>query len=337
MPRSELLQRIAALQREGAAFATATVVARKAPVSSHLGDAAIVFEDGHIEGYIGGGCSQEILRAQALEALRTGEPRLVRISPDDIPGAPGYPEPADGESGQYIRVSMSCASQGALDLYVEPYPLLPALVVIGAMPIARAVVELGRFLGYEVLHVRDPDESSGAETPAVTLSPEALSGPLDALPARFRTRQIFGVCASMGEYDDVGIDALLRAKASYIALVASRPRCQAVLDALAARGWSNDDLEAIHNPAGLDIGAKNAPEVALSIMAEITRWRHEHKAHPAAGVEQAVDPVCGMHVATANAPHSLTVEGTIHYFCSPGCKREFARARTQGAGPVSHR
>jgi xanthine dehydrogenase accessory factor len=330
MPRPHLLQRIAALQREGVAFALATVVARKAPVSSHLGDAAIVFEDGRMEGYIGGGCSQEILRAQALEALRTGEPRLVRISPDAIPGRPGYPETADDDdSGQYVRVQMSCASQGAVDLYVEPYPLLPALVVIGAMPIARAVAELGRFLGYEVLCVRDPDEAPGEDAAAVTLSPEVLAGPLDSLPARFRTRQIFGVCASMGEYDDVGIDALLRAKAAYIALVASRPRCEAVLDALAGRGWSAADLGSIHNPAGLDIGAKTAPEVALSIMAEITRWRREHKVQPAEHTEQATDPVCGMHVATANAPHTLTVEEVTYYFCSAGCKREFAQAQLE--------
>jgi xanthine dehydrogenase accessory factor len=326
VPRAELLQRIAALQREGVAFALATVVARKAPVSSHLGDAAIVYEDGRIEGYIGGGCSQEILRAQALEALRTGEPRLVRISPDTIPGAPGYPD-SDDESGQYVRVSMTCASQGALDLYVEPYPLLPALVVIGAMPIARAVAELGGFLGYDVLRVRDPEEPYGDDTTAATLSPEVLAGPLEALPSRFRTRQIFGVCASMGEYDDVGIDALLRAKAAYIALVASRPRCQAVLDALATRGWSSADLETVHNPAGLDIGAKTAPEVALSIMAEITRWRHERKAQPPVETEEAVDPICGMRVAIANAPHTLVVEGTTHYFCSAGCKREFAQAQ----------
>jgi xanthine dehydrogenase accessory factor len=325
--RPELLQRIAALQREGVAFAQATVVARKAPVSSHLGDAAIVFEDGRIEGYIGGGCSQEILRVQALEALRTGEPRLVRISPDTIPGAPGYPEMDDDHGGQYVRVRMSCASQGALDLYVEPYPLLPALVVIGAMPIARAVAQLGAFLGYDVLRVRDPEESTGADPAAVTLSPEELAGPLEALPSRFRTRQIFGVCASMGEYDDVGIDALLRAKAAYIALVASRPRCQAVLDALAARGWSSVDLETVHNPAGIDIGAKNAPEVALSIMAEITRWRRERKTQPAEQTEQAIDPVCGMHVATASAPHTLVVEGTTHYFCSAGCRREFAQRK----------
>ncbi len=319
MPKADLLQRMATLQREGTAFALATVVARKAPVSSHLGDAAIVFEDGHIEGYIGGGCSQEILRTQALEALRTGEPRLVRISPDDIPGLPGYPD--DGADEQYVRVSMTCASQGAVDLYLEPYAPLPLLVVIGAMPIATATAEQAKLVGFDVLRVRDPDESGGESDLAL----ERLSAPLESLPAKFRTRRVFGIVASMGEYDDVGLDALLRAKAPYIALVASRPRADAVLDALRSRGWSDDDLAVIHNPAGLDIGAKTAPEVALSILAEIVRWRRQARAETTPKPRAtATDPVCGMDVTMLNAPHTLQIEDTTYYFCSAGCKRAFA-------------
>jgi xanthine dehydrogenase accessory factor len=310
---------MATLQREGTPFALATVVARKAPVSSHLGDAAIVFEDGSVEGYIGGGCSQEILRTQALEALRTGEPRLVRISPDDIPGLPGYPD--DGADPQYVRVSMTCASQGAVDLYLEPYAPLPLLVVIGAMPIAAATAEQGALVGFDVLRVRDPDES-GEES---DLSLERLSAPLESLPAKFRTRRVFGVVASMGEYDDVGMDALLRAKAPYIALVASRPRADAVLDALRSRGWSDDDVAVIHNPAGLDIGAKTAPEVALSILAEIVRWRRQTRAEAVPTPRAtAKDPVCGMDVTMLKAPHTLQIEDRTYYFCSPGCKRTFA-------------
>jgi xanthine dehydrogenase accessory factor len=329
MPRAELLQRIAALQREGVPFALATVVARKAPVSSHLGDAAIVFQDGKIEGYIGGGCSQEILRTQALEALRTGEPRLVRISPDAIPGLPGYPD-ADADAGEhYVRVNMTCASQGALDLYVEPYAALPALIVIGAMPIADATAQAAKFAGFEVLHVRDPDETENADA-QIGLSPEALAGPLDSLPAKFRNRRVFGVVASMGEYDDVGLDALLRAKASYIALVASRPRSAAVLDALKSRGWSDENLAVIHNPAGLDINAKTAPEVALSIVAEMIRERRTSKVTLLDDtVKTATDPICGMQVTIENARHTVRLGAMKHYFCSVGCKRAFVSAKVK--------
>ncbi|MBV8222799.1 MAG: XdhC family protein [Candidatus Eremiobacteraeota bacterium] len=321
MPKPELLQRIAALQGEGVAFALATVVARKAPVSSHLGDAAIVFEDGRIQGYIGGGCSQEILRMQALQALRSGEPRLVRISPDDIPGLPGYPS-ARPDDDQYVRVRMTCASQGAVDLYVEPYAALPLLVVVGAMPIAAAIADQAALVGFDVLRVREPEER-GAEG---NLSLERFTGPAEELPARIRTRQVLGVVASMGEYDDVGLDQLLRLKAPYVALVASRPRCAAVLDSLRSRGWTDDDLAVVHSPAGLDIGAKTAPEVALSILAEIVRWRRSRKTQAAPIADTAVDPVCGMHVSVTGAAHVLKIEGETRYFCSSGCERAFADA-----------
>jgi len=318
VPRAELLQRVAALQREGVPFALATVVARKAPVSSHLGDCAIVFEDGRVEGYIGGGCSQEILRTQALEALRAGEPRLVRISPDDIPGLPGYPS-AEPDDEQYVRVRMTCASQGAVDLYIEPYAPLPVLVVVGAMPIAAAVAAQARLTGFDVIAVRDPDE--GGEPPDLTV--EGLSAPLESLPSKMRTRRIYGVVASMGEYDDVAVDALLRANAAFIALVASRPRAAAVLDSLRSRGWSEADLAHVHSPAGLDIGAKTAPEVALAIVADIVRTRRSAATAPVKSDETAVDPVCGMTVSLVGAAHTLRVGNVTHAFCSPGCKRAF--------------
>lgn len=297
MASPKFLHRLASLAREGTSFVVATVVARKAPVSAHLGDAAIIFEDGRIEGYIGGGCSQEILRAQAFLALRSGEPRLVRISPDTIASPPGYPGAGDGEPAQYVRVRMTCASQGALDLYVEPYVSTPLLIVAGASPIALATAKLGSFLGFEVRVVCDPAEptleSGGAFE---TLSPETLTGFLDALPEQRREQQLFGVVASMGEYDDVALDALLRAKAGYIALVASKRRCEAVMSALLAHGWSSADLAAIRNPAGLDIGAKTGAEVALSVMAEIVSSRRRKTAATEVS-GQATDPACAHHKA----------------------------------------
>ena len=65
----DLFEQVAALRREGQSFAVATVVARRAPVSAHLGDRAIVFADGRMEGFVGGACSREIVRQQALDAL----------------------------------------------------------------------------------------------------------------------------------------------------------------------------------------------------------------------------------------------------------------------------
>lgn len=264
-------ERLAALRASGISFATATVVARMAPVSAHLGDCAIVFEDGRIEGYIVGGCSREVLRSQALIALKTAEPRLVRISPDTVTSLPGYPD--DGEVDHYVRVRMTCASQGALDLYVEPYTARPRLVVAGATPIALAVAKLGRFLELQVRVVCDPEEaSSGGAGEFEALCLDELANFLGAPANRSGPALVVGIVASMGEYDDIALEALLRAQATYIALVASKQRCAAVLAALRDRGMTESDLAAVRNPAGVNIGATTPPEVALSIMADVVAF-----------------------------------------------------------------
>ena len=91
---ADVFERIAALRRDGQSFAVATVVARRAPVSAHLGDRAIVFADGRMEGFVGGACSHEIIRRQALEAHAdapqpsgldsAGCQRIGRLDPEHV-------------------------------------------------------------------------------------------------------------------------------------------------------------------------------------------------------------------------------------------------------------
>src|SRR5882672_3968831 len=146
----DLLERMAALRREGQSFAVATVVARRAPVSAHLGDRAIVFPDGRMEGFIGGACSREIIRQQALEVLQTRCGRLVSIRPDASESI---------ESGaEHVVIPMSCASEGAVDVYVEPFVDARRLVVVGATPVADALVRLARSMDYDVCRVVDARE-----------------------------------------------------------------------------------------------------------------------------------------------------------------------------------
>src|ERR1700681_2620131 len=106
--------RLAELERERTSFAVATVVARRAPVSSHLGDRALIFADGRMEGFVGGSCSRDIVRREAVRAVRSGLPRLVQIRPDGV----------DSESGSHdedcVVVAMGCASEGAVDVSLEP-------------------------------------------------------------------------------------------------------------------------------------------------------------------------------------------------------------------------
>ncbi len=166
-------EKVAALQREGQSFAVATVVARRAPVSAHLGDHAIVYADGRMEGFVGGACSREIVRQQALESLRARHGRLVSIGPDAGERVESTPE--------RVVVSMTCASEGAVDVYVEPFVQARVLVVVGATPVAAALARLARSMDYQVTRVVDAGEPADIAGEAAALGVKVAT--LDALEA----------------------------------------------------------------------------------------------------------------------------------------------------------
>ena len=143
------------------------------------------------------------------------------------------------------------------------------------------------------------------------------------------------VVVSQGHYDEEALEAILKSDVPYVGLVASRKRGASVRAMLEARGVPR--LSALRNPAGLDLGARTAPEVALSILAEIVQaqpsqmtWPHAADAAPARGErsqpqepQTAVDPVCHMDVDIATARHKADVGGVMYYFCCAQCRENF--------------
>ena len=330
MKAMDLFEQIAALRREGQSFALATVVARRAPVSAHLGDRAIVFADGRMEGFIGGACSREIIRQQALDTLKTRCSRLVSIQPDAIVAGPA--------SGEHVVVPMTCVSEGAIDVYVEPFVQARRLVVVGATPVAGSLARLARSMDYEVVRVVDDRELGDIEQQSAALGVTLV--PLDALDAILRERgqggaDLAAVVVSQGHYDEEALESILRRGVSYVALVASRTRGAAVRAMLEERGVPG--VATIRNPAGLDLGARTPPEVALSILAEIVQEHPDGRRVEAAAATDAtavapsapafaVDPVCGMQVIVASARQTAEIDGVAYYFCCANCRAKFVEA-----------
>ncbi|HTE62965.1 MAG TPA: XdhC family protein [Solirubrobacteraceae bacterium] len=272
------------LEAAGVAFVEAIVVRCAAPTSALPGDRAIVLGDGTIEGFVGGSCADTTVRLQALRALETGEPMLLRILPGEADG------PSD-EPGAVV-VANPCLSGGALELFLEPHLPLPRVAVAGASPVARALVELSAPLGFRA-----------------RLDAEAEPGDFAA------------VVASLGHGDEEAVRRGLEAGCEYVGLVASYVRGAAVLEALRAGGVAEPDLARVHTPAGIEIGARTHAEIALAILAELVAVRRAQAAIPAApGLaerpREAVDPVCGMAVVVG--PDTPTAGE--HAFCSDGCR-----------------
>jgi xanthine dehydrogenase accessory factor len=257
-------QRIDELERGCAAYALATVVVRRAPVSAHLGDRAIVTADGLMEGFVGGSCSRDIVRRQGLDAIRTGIPRLLQIRPDSLASS-------DEDNGETVVVPMGCASEGAVDVYIEPHLPARTLLVVGHTPVAAALAQLASGLdGYRVQRIVAGDEIAdlGEEASASAIAIESLAGYLAALGAQ--RERLIAVVASQGHYDERALAILLSGTPQkFVGLLASRKRAATVFGALEQEGTSRERLAEVRNPVGLDLGARTPGEVAVAILAEI--------------------------------------------------------------------
>jgi xanthine dehydrogenase accessory factor len=291
--RQELTRRADALAAERTPFVIATVVRAGHPTSVHPGDAALVLGDGTIEGFVGGACAESSVRLQALRALETGEALLLRIVPEGD-------ETAEAEGALVVR--NPCISGGALEIFLEPRLPAPRIAVVGETPIGFALASIGERLGYDVVL------SAGA--------PEDTAG------------DVALVVASHGREEEDALASALGAGVPYVGLVASRRRGSAVLEELRSRGVPEDRLARLRTPAGIDIGAVGAEEIALSILAEIVQARRERVTPPvaepaAAASAQAIDPVCGMTVPVTSSTPRAEHEGESFYFCCAGCRKAF--------------
>jgi xanthine dehydrogenase accessory factor len=309
-------------------YAIATVVGRAAPVSSHLGDRAIVYADGRMEGFVGGSCSREIIRNHALEALRTGEPRLVRVRPE----ATEILKTRDA-----VTVPMGCSSQGAVDVYIEPHLPKRRLLLAGFTPVCDALAQVAPFLDFSVARFVDDDELrdlSGRTSDASTI--ENLASYVADLDDDACARGA-AIVASQGQYDQPALATVLSRDFGFVGLLASRKRAASVMQLLAHGGVPPERIARVRSPAGLPIGARKPAEVAVSILAEIVAVRtgeREREDDRPAG-EVAVDPVCGMEVAVAAARYVTHEAGSAYYFCSAHCRAAFTAEPAQFASAPS--
>jgi xanthine dehydrogenase accessory factor len=319
---NDYLARAHALSASGQPFALATVVRAERPTSAKAGAKAIITPDGALAGWVGGSCAQPTVIREALKALEDGQPRLVRLTPPEKLGR------ASQEG--VVEVALTCISGGTLEVYIEPHLPQPHLVVIGHLPIAEALVTLGKGLGYRAT-VLGLDA-----TPQRFPQADLVLDHLDFAQVKLgkggrQSAPTYVVVATHGNYDEEALEWALNTEAAYVALVASRTRAEAVLQFLREDGLTEERLARLKYPAGLDIGATTPEEIALSILAEIVQRRPRastiEEARPAPA--EAIDPVCGMAVEIATARYVAAHAGQTYYFCSAGCKRSFEKEPSQ--------
>ncbi len=339
-----IIEKAARLKADHRPFALVTVVRCESPTSAKPGAKAVVEPDGVIQGWIGGGCAQPAVIKMAKQALKDGQPRLIRISPS---------KSTDIDEG-ILDFGMTCHSGGTLDIFIDPIIPRPVLLIIGASPTAQSLSTLAQKVGFSVTAA-----FPGADRELFPDAERIIDG-LD-VNSHLSCKPSFVVVATQGKRDEQGLEAALSTGADFIAFVASERKADKLKDYLKERGHDGEKVDAILSPAGIEIGAITPEEVALSVLAGLVKERRQlgHVDTPSGHAEEAtrndtgccgitqeqekvstesdccsssaggdrdyVDPVCGMSVVPSDAEYHTEYEGNNYYFCCAHCQHSFEK------------
>ena len=294
-----LLRLAAQMSEREEPFVVATVVWARGPSSGKRGSTAIIEPEGKVHGWIGGACAEPVVLREAAEALGDGKARLLFLGTEEDIATAARPD--------VITVPISCTSEGALEVFLEPVLPAPHLVLVGESPAVYTLASLAGILEWRVNVVEEGE----------------------SLPKADASTAI--VVATQGRHDEPALEAALATEAGYIGLVASRLRAQTVLGYLKDRGMPEEQLRRVVAPAGIDLGRIAHHEIGVAILADLVRRR---AAGELAGTGQhssqqrhvAIDPVCGMEVEVSSARWITEHQGETFYFCAPWCKAAFEKS-----------
>lgn len=285
-----------ALEWRGAPMALATVVSTWGSAPRPRGSHMIVHEDGRFEGSVSGGCVEADVLERAADVIAGAPAGLKTYGVADgeawevgLPcggeisvlvqsvGEHGFPAElfeaiaADAQIGESFIVSTDLESGQSIagehgGRFIHRYDPPRKLLIVGAVQIAQALAGLAQTIGVTPVVIdprgrfltderfpgverddRWPDEAIAARNPGPSTAVVTLSHDI--------------------KIDDPALAAALRASTGYVAALGSRKSHAARLERLAAMGFLPDDLARIDGPAGLDIGAVGAAEIALSVAA----------------------------------------------------------------------
>lgn len=230
-----------------------------------VGSAMAVAPDGAFAGSVSGGCVEAAVveAARALLAERGASRRLAFDVADETAWSVGL------ACGGRLEVTIARLTPDAwldAERALEPPPLL---VLVGAGEIAVVLARLARVIGRRVVVV-DPRRAFATAERFPDVDALVHASPATAVAALdVDATAAIVVLSHDPKLDDPALEAALRGPAGYIGALGGRTTQAARRNRLRAAGWAERDLDRIHGPVGLDLGARTPAEIAVSILAQI--------------------------------------------------------------------
>src|SRR2546425_2443017 len=292
----------------GDAVAIATVVETWGSSPRPLGSKMLASDSGKMAGSVSNGCVEGDVFEAAQEVLASGRPRLVEYGvADDVAFEVGLAcgghiavliQPAGeihdraldllaAERPFVLRTDLQSGASELLeqapdfelarrdgDTFWEPYGRPADMVIVGAIHIAIPLDRMAKLMGYRVTIVdargqfATPERFPEADRILVQWPDEALAG----LTVDRSTAVV--ILTHDPKFDMPALRSVLRTDAGYVGAIGSRKTNRNRFDALRKEGFDDAQLDRVHGPIGLDLGARGAEETALGIMAEVTAVRY---------------------------------------------------------------
>jgi xanthine dehydrogenase accessory factor len=259
----EVFAALAEALERGEEVALVTIVAAHGSTPQRVGAKMLVYPDGRTVGTIGGGCYENDAFWKAREAITQRRPMNVKYELND-------------DFAQ--ETGLVCGGQ--MEVFIEPVEASPDVYVLGAGHVGYFVAKLAHEVGFRVHVIDDREKFASSERFGAGIDVVVDNIP-EWLAAHTLPPTAYAVIVTRGHTHDLdALRALSAAPLRYLGLIGSKAKVRRIFDALLEEGTSQEALQGVHAPIGLDIGAITPQEIAVSIVAELIAAKHGKIADP---------------------------------------------------------
>lgn len=257
----DLYDRVVNAVRRGLKASIAVIVDKVGSGPRDIGAKIAVFEDGSTVGTLGGGSFEARVISEAIKAINEGRPRMLKFS---LTG-----ERTEGA----IDTGLICG--GVLTVFIDVINPQPRIFIVGAGRVGKPLADLLNYLRYRITII-DLDRGPASKS-SYPYAEEVIVGDLNVITEAVKTKPLNNdavlIVHGEVEVDYAALKAAIESKAGFIGLLGSKRKTVEFVKKLLSEGVSYESFsERLHAPVGLDIGADNPVEVAVSIVAELIAW-----------------------------------------------------------------
>jgi xanthine dehydrogenase accessory factor len=251
----DIYQELVRIAASGERAVLATVISSRGSVPRKPGTKMLIKGDGTLVGSIGGGNVEQAVQEKALEVMKSGEPQMMHF---DLTGK--------GEEAWMI-----CGGQ--LDVFIEPIVPAETLYLFGAGHLSQSTAAVAKMVGFRVVVIDPRSEYNNNDR-----FPDADSLVVEEYDDAFSKLSVdensYIVIYTPGHVsDEKCLKFAIGTEAKYVGMIGSKKKVKEIKERLRKKGVSQQQLDEVYAPIGLEINAQTPEEIAISILAEITKVR----------------------------------------------------------------